>query len=83
MKETKNHSALYLNGDKAKQDLLNLLDERNSHFHNILVDGEINIDVPVIDGDNVTSTFKTIKIYGKKMKVSVEEHKIHHATVKL
>lgn len=83
MEKKNNHSALYFNNNKASQDLLNLLDERNSHFHNITVDGEINIDIPVIDGDNVTSTFKTIKISGKKMKVSVEEHKIHYATFKL
>lgn len=83
MEKKSNHSALYFNNDKASQNLLNLLDEKNSHFHSMIVDGEISIDIPVIEGDNVTSTFKTIKISGKKMKVSVEEHKIHYAAVKL
>ena len=51
-----------------------MLEEKHSHFKSITVNGEIAIDVPVLKGDVVTPKFKTIRVFGKNMKVSIEEH---------
>ena len=51
-----------------------MLKERHSHLNELMVDGELSIDVR--DKDN-RSKFRTITISGK-MKISMEEHNIHY-----
>ena len=51
-----------------------MLEEKHSHFRSMTVNGEIAIDVPVLKRDAVTPKFKTIRVFGKNMRVSIEEY---------
>ena len=62
------------NYSTSKRLHLNMLEERHSHFRSMTVNGEIAIDVPVLKGDAVTPKFKTIRVFGKNMRVSIEEY---------
>lgn len=53
---------------------LRMLEERHSHFKSMTVNGEIVIDVPVLKGEMITPKFKTIRVFGKNMRVSIEEY---------
>lgn len=53
---------------------LRMLEERHSHFKSMTVNGEIAIDVPVLKGEMITPKFKTIRVFGKNMRVSIEEY---------
>ena len=50
------------------------LKERHSHFSGLAVSGEPSIDVPVIRGNAFTPKFKTIKVFGKDMTVTIDEY---------
>lgn len=50
------------------------LKEKHSHFSGLYISGEISIDTPVIKDNTFTPKFKTIKIWGKDMRVSIEEY---------
>lgn len=52
---------------------LEYLKEKHSHFSGIAISGEIAIDIPVIKGNSITPKFKTIRVFGKEMKVTIEE----------
>lgn len=56
---------------------LDMLDERHAHFKVMTLSGELSIDVPVIKGCKVTPKFKTIRVFGKDMRVSIEEYNTH------
>lgn len=51
-----------------------MLEERHSHFKSMTVNGEIAIDVPVLNGKMITPKFKTIRVFGKNMKVTIDEY---------
>ena len=53
---------------------LSMLEEKHSHFKSMTVNGEIAIDVPILKGEMITPKFKTIRVFGKNMKVSIEEY---------
>lgn len=53
---------------------LSMLEEKHSHFKSMTVNGEIVIDVPVLKGEMITPKFKTIRVFGKNMRVSIEEY---------
>ena len=53
---------------------LSMLEEKYSHFKSMTINGEIAIDVPVLKGEMITPKFKTIRVFGKNMKVSIEEY---------
>lgn len=53
------------------------LKERHSHFNEIKVSGEISIDVPVAKHGDFTPKYRTIKVFGKEMTISIEEYNIH------
>ena len=50
------------------------LKEKHSHFCGLYISGEISIDTPVIKDNTFTPKFKTIRIWGKDMRVSIEEY---------
>lgn len=58
------------------------LQEAHQHFEQMVVSGEIKIDVPVVSKrkrNRITSErFKTITIFGKEMKVTIEEYRTHY-----
>lgn len=62
------------NYSTSKKLHLSMLEEKHSHFKSMIVNGEIVIDVPVLNGEMITPKFKTIRVFGKNMKVSIEEY---------
>lgn len=62
------------NYSTSKRLHLSMLEEKHSHFKSMTVNGEIAIDVPVFNGEMITPKFKTIRVFGKNMKVSIEEY---------
>lgn len=62
------------NYSTSKKLHLSMLEEKHSHFKSMTVNGEITIDVPVLDGEMITPKFKTIRVFGKNMKVTIDEY---------
>ena len=62
------------NYSTSKKLHLSILEEKHSHFKSMTVNGEIVIDVPVLKGEMITPKFKTIRVFGKNMRVSIEEY---------
>lgn len=62
------------NYSTSKKLHLSMLEEKHSHFKSITINGEIVIDVPVLKGEMITPKFKTIRVFGKNMRVSIEEY---------
>ena len=56
---------------------IDMLEERHSHFSNMVISGEISIDVPIFKDNAVTPKFKTIRIFGRNIKVSIDEYNTH------
>ena len=56
---------------------LEYLKERHSHFCGIAVSGNISIDIPEVKNSRITSRFKSIRIFGKEMTLTVEEYNTH------
>lgn len=62
------------NYSTSKKLHLSMLEEKHSHFKSMTINGEIVIDVPVLKGEMITPKFKTIRVFGKNMRVSIEEY---------
>lgn len=62
------------NYSTSKRLHLSMLEEKHSHFKSMTINGEIAIDVPVLKGEMITPKFKTIRVFGKNMRVSIEEY---------
>lgn len=62
------------NYSNSKKLYLSMLEEKHSHFKSMTVNGETVIDVPVLKGKMITPKFKTIRVSGKNMRVSIEEY---------
>ena len=62
------------NYSNSKKLHFSMLEEKHSHFKSMTVNGEIAIDVPVLKGEMITPKFKTIRVFGKNMRVSIEEY---------
>ena len=59
---------------------LDFLTERHDHFCGMMVSGELQIDVPIVDSEGKSQPkFKTIKIFGKEMRITIEEYNTHYA----
>lgn len=79
MRKRINRTAVYSseNYSTSKKIHLSMLEEKHSHFKSMTVNGEIAIDVPVLKGEMITPKFKTIRVFGKNMRVSIEEYNTH------
>lgn len=79
MRKRINRAAVCSSGNysTSKKIHLSMLEEKHSHFKSITVNGEIAIDVPVLKGEMVIPKFKTIRVFGKNMRVSIEEYNTH------
>jgi hypothetical protein len=56
-----------------------MLREKHDHFCGLMVSGELQIDVPIVDSNGkFQSKFKTIKIFGKEMRLTIEEYNTHY-----
>ena len=58
---------------------LSFLKEKHDHFCGLIVSGEITLDVPSVSDGKLQPKFKTIKIFGKEMKLTIEEYNTHYA----
>lgn len=65
------------NYQSSKKLHLDFLNEQHQHFKEITVNGEISIDQPIIKDGKVLPRFKTIRVFGHNMKVTIEEYNTH------
>lgn len=65
------------NYSTSKKIHLSMLEEKHSHFKSMTINGEIAIDVPILKDKMVTPKFKTIRVFSKNMRVSIEEYNTH------
>lgn len=65
------------NYEASKKAHIDMLEEGHSHFSNMVISGEISIDVPIFKDNAVTPKFKTIRIFGRNIKVSIDEYNTH------
>lgn len=65
------------NYSTSKKIHLSMLEEKHAHFKSMTVNGEIAIAIPILKGEMVTPKFKTIRVFGKNMRVSIEEYNTH------
>jgi hypothetical protein len=64
----------YQNGTISEEELMELV---QSGLHSdLIVSGKIKIDTPIKE-----KKFKTITIFGREMKISVEEHSVHSTLI--
>lgn len=54
------------------------LRERHAHFNEMVVNGEIAFDHPIFKDGNFTQKFKTIRVFGKEMRITIEEFREHN-----
>lgn len=55
-----------------------MLDERHQHFTFLLVSGEIKADLPIFKEGKLTPRYKTVRILGKDMRITMEEYREHN-----
>ena len=68
----------------SKKAHLDHLKERHDHFCGVMISGEITFDVPKVTSSGAFEPkFKTITIFGKEMKLSVEEYNTHYVKAEL
>ncbi len=62
------------------------LRKAHQHFQEMVISGEIKIDVPNVSRkrQRITSEkFKTITIWGKEMRITIEEYRTHYLKANL
>jgi len=64
----------FLNGNITEEELMELVE--SGQYTDLTVTGKIKIDTPVKE-----ERFKTILIFGKEMKISIEEHRVHSTLI--
>ena len=67
----------------SKKAHLDFLNEQHEHFSFLSVSGEITLDVPTINNGKFQPKFKTIRIFGKEMRLTIEEYNTHYLNAKL
>lgn len=59
---------------------LDFLEEKHNHFCGMMISGEIQIDIPTIDSnDKFEPKYKTVKIFGKDIRLTIEEYNTWYA----
>ena len=64
----------FLSGNITEEELKELVE--SGQHSDLIVSGKIKIDTPIKE-----EKFKTILIFGKEMKISVEEHSVHNTLI--
>lgn len=54
------------------------LRERHAHFNEMVVNGEIAFDQPIFKEGKPIQKFKTIRVFGKEMRITIEEFREHN-----
>ena len=57
------------------------LRERHAHFNEMIVNGKIAFDQPIFNDGKFIQKFKTIRVFGKEMRITIEEFR-EHSTLK-
>ena len=79
------------NYSASRKSHLGLLKEQHDHFCGMVVSGEIKIDVPQVSNNKKASgnnlrgfqpKFKTVRIFGKEMRLTIEEYETHYLNCK-
>ena len=65
----------FLNGNITEEELIELV--QSGQHSDLIVTGEIRTDTPADE----EGKFKTILIFGKEMKISIEEHRVHNTLI--
>ena len=68
------------NYNTSKKLHLDYLNEQHTHFKEITVNGEMAIDIPILKNGKVLPQFKTIRVFGHNMRVTIEEYNTHCAS---
>ena len=68
-----------VNYSASRKAHLDFLKEKHDHFCGLIVSGEIALDVPSVNDGKFRPKFKTIRIFGKEMKLTIEEFNTHYA----
>lgn len=66
----------FLSGDISEEELMELVE--SGQHSDLIVSGKVKIDTPIKE-----DKFKTILIFGKEMKISIEEHSRHSTLISL
>lgn len=61
----------------------NMLQEKHEHFSFLQVSGEIAFDMPSVSDGKFQPKFKTIRIFGKEMRLTIEEYNTHYLKAEL
>lgn len=63
----------------SKHAHLEMLKEKHNHFCGLMISGEIQLDVPKVTSRGIFEPkFKTIRILGKEMRLTIEEYNTHY-----
>lgn len=71
------------NYSASKAAHLSMLKERHDHFCGLMISGELALDVPTVENGKFQPKFKTIRIFGKEMRLSIEEFNTYYLRAKL
>ena len=67
----------------SKRAHLDFLNEQHEHFSFLSVSGEIALDVPTINNGKFQPKFKTVRIFGKEMRLTIEEYNTYYIKAEL
>ena len=67
----------------SKRAHLDFLNEQHEHFSFLSVSGEIALDVPTVNNGKFQPKFKTVRIFGKEMRLTIEEYNTHYLKAEL
>ena len=67
----------------SKRAHLDFLNEQHEHFSFLSVSGEIALDVPTVSNGKFQPKFKTIRIFGKEIRLTIEEYNTHYLGARL
>lgn len=85
MRKTFNRRAICSsdNYKASRQAHLDFLKEQHEHFTGFMFSGEMQVDIPKVNSKGVVlPKFKTLRIWGKDIRVTVEEYNTFMATCK-
>lgn len=72
-----------VNYTASKHAHLDMLKEKHDHFCGLMISGELALDVPTVENGKFQPKFKTIRIFGKEMRLTVEEYNTHYLKAEL
>lgn len=65
------------NYQKSRRLHMEYLSEKHSHFNEIIVNGEMSFDQPIFKKGQMQPQYKTIRVFGHNMRVTIEEYNTH------